>query len=103
MIALAVVVYPLLEEFIFRALVHERLLKGAVMNSTALGVSVANVCVALMFGALHALTRTPVLGALVVIPALVIGFHYEDHRNNWWVAAFLHAWFNLIWLGYSAI
>jgi membrane protease YdiL (CAAX protease family) len=98
---------PLCEELFFRTCLHEALLVRVqrrlapqTFDATVLTRRdrlLANVAVALLFAATHAVVRGPWTGAAVLLPALAMGRAYEATRR-WEVAAAVHALLNLPWL-----
>lgn len=82
---------PLLEEAVFRAGLHEALLRhgGAAW--------LANGLTALAFGAAHVAARGDAAALAVVAPALAIGWVYSRWRRLRWCVA-LHAAMNAAWL-----
>ena len=77
-------VYPLLEEIVFRGLVQE--LVHEYISAHSLGpLSVANLLTSLLFTGMHFFYHAPVWAALVFLPSLVFGtvcllaaFSHED-------------------------
>ncbi len=82
---------PVLEEIVFRLGLQQRLLTAGVAPVAA------NLLTATAFGALHAFTRSWVLGAAVLLPALAIGRIYQRRRRVLPCIA-AHAGMNLVWL-----
>ena len=86
-----VVLAPLLEETVFRAGLHEWLLRRGTRPWTA------NILTALVFGGAHALLRADPLAWVAALPALMVGRVYERTRQVRWCVA-LHAAMNGLWL-----
>ena len=84
---------PLLEEAVFRAGLHEQLLRRPGLARHA------NLLTALAFGLAHALIQAHALAAAVVLPAWLIGSAYERWRRVRYCAA-LHALFNALWVAW---
>lgn len=82
---------PLLEEAVFRAGLHEALLRHG------RGLLLANGLTALAFGTLHVVVRGDAAAFAVALPALAIGWTYGRWRRLRWCVA-LHAAMNAIWL-----
>ena len=89
--ALLLVLAPLLEELVFRAGLHESLLRR--LRSPL----VANALTALVFALAHVLVRGEGAAFAVVLPALLIGIVYQRWRRVW-PCVLLHAAMNAIWL-----
>ena len=90
-VALLLVVAPLAEEMLFRAGLHEALLRRTVAPW------LANIATALAFGLLHAALRGDAAALSVAIPALLIGAVYQRTRRLRHCVA-LHAAMNALWL-----
>ncbi len=89
---LPVVVYPLLEEIVFRGLVQE--LVHEYISAHSLGpLSVANLLTSLLFTGMHFLYHAPVWAALVFLPSLVFGF-FKDRTGKLLAPIVLHAFYN---------
>jgi membrane protease YdiL (CAAX protease family) len=87
---------PVLEEVVFRAGLQEALLRrfGDRGNAVALLI---NCVTALAFAAAHLLRQSPMLAALTVLPALLIGALYQRQRRLWPCIG-THSLFNGLWL-----
>jgi len=92
---LAVVVYPVCEEIIFRAWVQGELSRIRFARSEYLGLSVANAVANLFFALTHFFIFMNLSALLVFFPGLVFGYFF-DHRQNLILPVSLHAWYNLI-------
>lgn len=94
---LGILVYPVLEEIVFRGLVQD-----AIRNRLAqrLGpLSLANLITSVLFAAAHLLRQPLHWAALVIFPSLVFGFFRERH-DTLGTPILLHAFYNLgpVWL-----
>lgn len=87
----ALVIAPLLEEIVFRAGLHEIMLRNFRTRAAA------NVLTALCFALAHIAVRSDPSSALVALPALAIGWLYERTRRVRDCVT-LHAAMNLLWL-----
>jgi len=87
---------PVLEEVVYRAGLQEALLRryGDRGNAAALLI---NGFTALAFAAAHFLRQGPLLAALTVLPALLIGALYQ-HQRRVLPCVGLHSLFNGLWL-----
>ena len=89
---LPVVVYPLLEEIVFRGLVQE--LVHEYISAQSLGpLSVANLLTSLLFTGMHFLYHAPLWAALVFMPSLVFGF-FKDRTGKLAAPVVLHGFYN---------
>lgn len=93
-----VVLYPVLEELVFRGLLQGALLRRGWAYRVAGPVTAANLAAALAFAAAHLLQGTPAWAAAVFLPGLVFGFFRERHGIG--AAIALHAFYNagFVWL-----
>ena len=95
-IAVLLVIAPLAEEALFRAGLHEALLRRRWVPWAA------NVATALAFGIAHVLVRADPSALAVVLPALVIGQVYTLRRRLR-DCVVLHAAMNALWLGWTLL
>lgn len=93
-----VLLYPVLEELVFRGLLQGTLLRRGWGHRSAGPVTAANLVTALVFAAAHLLRVTPAWAAAVLLPGLVFGYFRERHGIG--AAIALHAFYNagFIWL-----
>lgn len=90
-----VVVWPVIEEIVFRAGVQESL---AQWSSSRLGLfTLANIVTATLFCLLHLWRHPPAWALATFFPALVFGLFYERHRTLL-APIGLHALYNLAYL-----
>lgn len=88
---------PVVEEIVFRAGLHESLLRAFDATAAPMPRWVANVVCAVTFASLHLLAYPGLTGLATFAPALAIGALYERQRRVWPCIA-LHALFNVIGL-----
>lgn len=93
-VAVLLLVAPLAEEALFRAGLHEALLRRAWSPALANGAT------ALAFGLAHGLLRGDALAVAVALPALCIGLLYGRTRRLLPCVA-LHALMNAAWLAWQ--
>jgi len=74
---LAVIVYPVLEEIVFRGALQGWLLENSKFRRSFAGISVANGMTSLLFAAMHLINQSPFWAALIVLPSLVFGWARE--------------------------
>ncbi len=94
-VVLLLAIAPVVEEIVFRAGLHEWLLRAWVTKGAL--APIANALTALAFAGFHFAAHADLLAALTVVPALVIGVVYQRHRQLLPCIA-LHAFFNGLWL-----
>ena len=92
-----VVVYPVLEEIVFRGLLLDWLSKQ--LHQRLGWLTLANVLTSLAFAALHLIHQSLLWSLLIFFPSLVFGFSKERYRSLW-APILLHCWYNLgfLWL-----
>ena len=87
-----VLVYPVLEEIVFRGLIQE-LVRDFISGKFLGPLSVANLLTSLMFTALHFITHPPLWAALVFFPSLVFGL-FKDRSGGLLAPIVLHVFYN---------
>jgi len=97
-----VLVYPVLEEIVFRAGLQAWLLRRSWGSRARFGVSAANLVASLAFSALHFLQHAPIWAAAVLVPSLVFGYFWDRFRSLAPCIA-LHVFYNAgyYWLFHS--
>lgn len=93
------IIYPLLEEIVFRGGVQGALLSRAVFARRWCGLTLANVLTSLLFAAAHLLNQPPVWAALILVPSLVFGWA-RDRYARITPSIILHMLYNagFVWL-----
>lgn len=95
---LAVVVYPVCEEIIFRGTIQAELQKRLkITRKGFFHISLANLVTSLLFALIHALYFQTPLAAIVFFPSLVFGYMYEKEKHLF-APIFIHGTYNLIGL-----
>jgi membrane protease YdiL (CAAX protease family) len=95
---LPALVYPVLEEIVFRGLVQEWVRKR--ISKRVFGpLSVANLLTSVVFTGLHFIYHPPLWAALVLFPSLVFGF-FKDRTRGLGAPIILHCCYNagFLWL-----
>ena len=87
-----VLIYPLLEEWIFRGNVQPWLSKR--VPGCRFGISTANLVTSLLFALLHLAAHPPWAAMAVFVPSLVFGW-LRDRYGGFVPAFVMHAWYNL--------
>lgn len=88
-----VLVYPLLEEIVFRGALQGALLDVPALARRGLGLSGANLVASVAFALAHLWSQPPLWAAAVFVPSLAFGHLYERHRSVVPAVA-LHAFYN---------
>lgn len=79
-IVLVILVYPVLEEIIFRGGLQTWLSERTAKTSWY-GISLANILTSLVFASAHLLYHPTVWAASVFIPSMVFGFFRDRHQS----------------------
>lgn len=88
-----ILVYPVLEEIVFRGLLQERLWASRYGRGLAYGISLPNLITSVIFTTVHFFFHPPLWALAVFIPSLVFGF-FRDRYQNLFPAIYLHCLFN---------
>ncbi len=88
-----IVVYPILEEWLFRGRIQGALAAGRLGRYRWAGISAANLVTSLLFAGLHAFSHPPQWAALVLFPSLVFGL-FRDRYGRIGPSILLHAFYN---------
>ncbi len=93
-----VVLYPVIEEIVFRGLI-QGLVHDYISRRSLGPVSIANLLTSVLFAGLHFINHAPLWAALVFFPSLVFGF-FKDRTQQLTAPIFLHIFYNagFIWL-----
>lgn len=90
---LLAMVYPVLEETVFRGLIQGSLYRYPFGARTNRGVSVANVLTSVLFAAAHLFYSAPLWAMLIFFPSLVFGY-FRDRYQSIVPAMVLHIVYN---------
>lgn len=91
--------YPALEEFVFRGGIQPALTSRAGFGTSVAGVSLANVATSGLFASMHLINQPPLWAASVFLPSLIFGWARERYGNIQACTA-LHITYNagFVWL-----
>lgn len=81
MLAMTIVIYPLLEEIVFRGALQGWLLEFKSLAKKILYLSSANWITSLVFAGMHFINHAPVWAALVLVPSLVFGWSRDRYKS----------------------
>lgn len=79
LVVLVIVLYPLLEEIVFRGALQGMLLNHPWPRHSLAGVSIACLITSLAFAAMHLVRQPPLWAVLVFFPSLVFGWSRDRH------------------------
>jgi len=89
-----VLVYPILEEIVFRGWLQGALLiKGRPYVKSILGISLANLITSVIFAALHLVYQDYIWALLIVFPSLVFGY-FRDRYQKILPSIIIHSFYN---------
>jgi membrane protease YdiL (CAAX protease family) len=91
--ALFAIVYPVLEEYIFRGKLQCVLRQQSWGQKSILGLSSANIITSALFAVFHIVLRPGLWSAGVFLPSLIFGF-FRDRYGNIYAPIALHAFYN---------
>jgi len=77
----AALVYPVLEEIVFRAGLQAFLRRYARGRASWSGITLANLGASLAFVVAHLFTHDPLWAAATLLPSLVFGYFFERHDS----------------------
>ena len=92
-LVLLIVVYPLLEEIVFRGALQGFLLEKPFLQRSLFGLSIANLLTSVLFAVMHLFNHPPVFAFLVFFPSLVFGWA-RDRYTYLGASIALHAFYN---------
>jgi len=90
-----VIVFPLLEEFVFRGMIQGALLKKSIGRRYFGPVTMANVVTTSLFAIAHLPRGGLLLAAGVIVPSICLGYFFERHQRLV-SPIIMHMAFNLI-------
>ena len=95
---LPALIYPVLEEIVFRQLLQHQLLKPLLRYRHS-GITAANVAASVVFSVSHALLHSASVGLAVFLPSLLFGF-FRDRHQQLRSPIVLHVFYNCgyLWL-----
>lgn len=92
-----VVLWPVVEELLFRGVIQRELLRLPALARIFAGISGANALTSVLFASLHLVNHPPLWAAAVLVPSLVLGYTLERYQRLL-VPMLLHSLFNATWL-----
>ncbi|WP_018881442.1 JDVT-CTERM system glutamic-type intramembrane protease [Thioalkalivibrio sp. ALE30] len=89
--------YPVVEEWLFRGLLQGELLRRPRFRERHLGVTRANLLTSAVFASLHLVHQPPLWALSILVPSLALGHFRERYGNLRWPIA-LHILFNGVYI-----
>lgn len=96
-----VILYPLLEELIFRGLIQDYFAK-LTKKINFVQISLANVITSLLFMVMHLVYHAPLWAILTFVPSLIFGY-FKDRYNLIMPSIILHMFYNLCYFSLIGI
>jgi len=103
-ILFSILLYPLLEEIVFRGLIQGQLMWRLYWGRCYLGISRANLVTSSLFALLHTVYQASLMSVLVIFPSLIFGYFRDRHRSVYpsiWLHVFYNAGFFTLFYGVS--
>ena len=96
---LLAVIYPVLEEIVFRGALQGWLRKSHLMLHNWRGLTLANAITSVAFSIFHLFQNSMIVSIAVFFPSLVFGF-FHDRYNHLFASIVLHIFYNFgfVWL-----
>ncbi len=92
---LLVLIYPVLEEVVFRGFVQGKLLRKTMFKPLYAGITYANIFTSLLFAMTHLYAHPFIMTMLVFPPSLIFGY-FRDRFDGWLLPSILlHIYYNL--------
>lgn len=91
---LLIVLYPILEEIVFRGLLQEVLYKRSFCRRKISGISMANLITSLLFMSSHYFYDVSIWASLILVPSLTFGY-FRDKYQSVKPSIILHVFYNL--------
>lgn len=88
-----VLLYPVLEELVFRGLIQEGLWKTRLSRLSVYCISMPNILTSALFTSFHFWSHSPTWAIAVIFPSLVFGY-FRDRYNHVIPAILLHIFYN---------
>jgi len=92
-LGLTILVYPVLEEIVFRGLLQGWLLDFKPLTQRFCGLTLANVITSVVFTGLHFINQSPLWAASVIVPSLIFGWA-RDRFGSIRAPIILHIFYN---------
>ncbi|MFO8004444.1 JDVT-CTERM system glutamic-type intramembrane protease MrtJ [Thioalkalivibrio sp.] len=89
--------YPVVEEWLFRGVLQGELLRHPRWRRVHLGLTRANLLTSLLFVAVHLVHQPPLWAVAALVPSLVLG-HFRERYGNLRLPIALHILFNAVYL-----
>ncbi len=90
---LVILVYPVLEEIVFRGLIQTELISRSLFQKQLFTISLANWLTSLLFSLFHLINHEPVWAALVFFPSILFGY-LRDRYDATSPSVVLHIYYN---------
>ena len=88
-----ILLYPVVEELVFRGLLQERLWQTPLGRLSVYCISMPNIITSIIFTGFHFLVHPPAWALSVILPSLIFGF-FRDRYQHVLPAILLHVFYN---------
>ena len=92
---LSVLLYPILEEIVFRGFLQGSLVRWSVLKGGFLRLSIANIITSCVFSLVHLINHEPIWALLVFFPSLIFGY-FKDRYQAILPCIILHQFYNVV-------
>jgi len=92
-ILFSVLLYPIMEEIVFRGLIQTKLLSFTHFGDKFIGITGANLLTSLLFSLAHLFQHSPQNALLVFIPSIIFGY-FRDRHGVITASIILHVFYN---------
>jgi len=89
----SVLIFPILEELVFRGFVQTELMRRNTWTSTVFGISYANILTSVLFCTAHVFQNSLEASLAVFIPSLIFGY-FRDRYQHVYASIALHIFYN---------
>lgn len=89
----SILLYPMLEEIVFRGLIQSQLMLRVRWRKQWRGISAANVITSVLFSLLHLMHQDPLMVVLIFFPSLIFGY-FKDRHQSVLPSIWLHVFYN---------
>ena len=93
---LLIILFPIIEECLFRGVLHSLLLKINLLQNRLLTISFANFLTSILFVLMHFFNHPPLWALLVIVPSIIYGY-FRERFNHLLPPILLHIWYNFIY------
>lgn len=90
---ISVLLYPVLEEIVFRGVIQTKLLSYKCFAQRYFGISNANIGTSILFSLAHLFQHNSLAALFVFAPSIIFGY-FRDRHDSVYPAVYLHVFYN---------